>query len=191
LDAVAPFVPPRDPRRPAPRVPGVRPEALDELIRLAGSLERIPPARKAGLGQALLDRLAAEGPSVHVLWALGRLGARVPFHGSAHQVVPVDVAEAWTRRLLELDAPAGILVFPLSQLARRSGDRDRDLPDPLREEVAAALARAGAPPEAVSAVEQVAVPSEEEDRRIFGESLPPGLRLAEAEEGEERAPTPA
>jgi molecular chaperone DnaK (HSP70) len=185
LDAVAPFVPPRDPRRPPPRVPGVRPEALDELIRLAGSLERIPVARKVALGQALLDRLAAEGPSPHVLWALGRLGARVPFHGSAHQVVPGDEAEAWTRRLLGLEAPAGMLVFPLSQLARRSGDRDRDLPDALREEVAAALTRAGATPEAVNAVEQVAAPSEEEDRRIFGESLPPGLRLVDETEGAE------
>ena len=157
--------PTADPRRPPPRVPGVRPEALDELIRLAGSLERIPPARKMALGRALLDRLTAEGPAPHVLWALGRLGARVPFHGSAHQVVSADEAEAWTRRLLGLEASAGMLVFPLSQLARRSGDRDRDLPDALREEVAAALTRGGATPEAVNAVEQVAAPSEEEDRR--------------------------
>ncbi len=169
LDAIAPFVPPRDPRRPPPRVPGVRPEALDELIRLAGSLERIPPGRKVALGQALLERIAAEGSSVHALWAIGRLGARVPFHGSAHQVVPAEEAAAWTRRLLDLAAPPALLAFPLSQLARRSGDRDRDLPDALRAEVAA--------------VEQVAAPSEAEDRRIFGESLPPGLRLMGEGEG--------
>ena len=189
LDAIAPFVPPRDPRRAPPRVPGVRPEALDELIRLAGSLERIPPARKVALGRTLLDRIAAEGPSVHALWALGRLGARVPFHGSAHQVVPEEEAGSWTRRLLALAAPSDLLAFPLSQLARRSGDRDRDLPDALRAEVAAVLARGGAPAEAVAAVEQVAAPSEEEERRIFGESLPPGLRLAE-EEGEGDATAP-
>jgi molecular chaperone DnaK (HSP70) len=191
LDAIAPFVPPRDRRRPPPRVPGVRPEALDELIRLAGSLERIPPARKVALGQALLERVAAEGPSVHALWALGRLGARVPFHGSAHQVIPVEEAEAWTRRLLALPAAPGMLAFPLSQLARRSGDRDRDLPDALRAEVAAALAGGGAPPEVIKAVEQVEAPSEEEEQRIFGESLPPGLRLlAEPESGEEGQPAP-
>lgn len=189
LDAVAPFVPPRDPRRPPPRVPGVRPEALDELIRLAGSLERIPPPRKVALGQALLERIAAEGSPVHALWALGRLGARVPFHGSAHQVVPAEEAEAWTRRLLELPMAPAALVFPLAQLARRSGDRDRDLPDALRHEVAAALARGGAPPEAITAVEQVAAPSEEEGQRIFGESLPPGLRLvAQPEQDESNLP---
>ncbi len=185
LDAVAPFVPRRDPRKPPPRVPGVKPEALDELVRLAGSLERVPPARKLALGEALLDRVAAEGPSPHALWALGRLGARVPFHGSVHQVVPPAAAEEWIRRLLALDADRGVLAFPLAQLARRSGDRARDVAEGLRAEVAAFLRRANAAPEAVHAVEEVAATSDEQEQRIFGESLPPGLSL-----GAEPAPVP-
>jgi hypothetical protein len=177
LDAVAPFVPRRDPRKPPPRVPGVKPEAFDELVRLAGSLERVPPARKLALGEALLERIAAEGPSAHALWALGRLGARVPFHGSVHQVVPADAAEEWIRRLLAFEVAPGAVAFPLAQLARRSGDRARDVPGDLRAEVAALLRRAGAAPEAVHAVEEVAETSEEGEQRIFGESLPPGLTL--------------
>jgi molecular chaperone DnaK (HSP70) len=191
LDAVAPFVPPRDPRRPPPRVPGVKAEALDELVRLAGSLERIPPGRKAALGEALFQRIEADGPSPHALWALGRLGARVPFHGSVHQVLPAAAAEEWIRRLLRLEAEPGALAFPLAQLGRRSGDRERDLPDALRAEVTAALARGGAPAEALQAVEEVAVTSAQEEQRIFGESLPPGLSLgAEPEGGELPAPAP-
>jgi molecular chaperone DnaK (HSP70) len=185
LDAVAPFVPRRDPRKPPPRVPGVKPEAFDELVRLAGSLERVPPARKLALGEALLDRIAAEGPAAHALWALGRLGARVPFHGSVHQVVPPAAAEEWIRRLFALDADRGALVFPLAQLARRSGDRARDVAEGLREEVAAFLRRAKAAPEAVHAVEEVAASSDEQEQRIFGESLPAGLSL-----GAEPAPVP-
>jgi molecular chaperone DnaK (HSP70) len=189
LDAIAPFVPRRDPRRPPPRVPGVKPEAFDELVRLAGGLERVPAPRKLALGEALLDRIGAEGPSAHALWALGRLGARVPFHGSVHQVVPADAAEEWIRRLVALDADRDALAFPLAQLARRSGDRARDVSDAARAEVAAFLRRAGAAPEAVHAVEEVAATSEEQEQRIFGESLPPGLSLG-AEPAAEAEPAP-
>ncbi len=50
------------------------------------------------------------------------------------------------------------------------------------------MIRGGALAEAVRAVEQVEAPSEEEGQRIFGESLPPGLRLVAEEEEEERDP---
>jgi len=181
LDTVAPFLPPRDPKRPPPRVPGVKPEALDELIRLAGSLERVPPARKLEAGEALLARIDAEGAGSHVTWAIGRLGARVPFHASAHLVVPPEVAEGWIDRLLVSRAPAGELVFPLAQLARRSGDRVRDVSGPARLRVERALREAGAPAELVRSVREVVTASAEEEQRIFGESLPPGLRLVEGE----------
>ena len=179
LATIAPFVRPRDPRRPPPRVPGVKPEALDEMIRLAASLERVDPPRKGELGEWLLARLEADGPAPHLLWALGRIGARVPFAASAHLAVPPDTAAGWARRLLASPAPRAALAFPLAQLGRRSGDRARDLPDDLRAEVVAALAGAGAPEETIRAVREVVVASDAEEQRVFGESLPPGLRLVE------------
>jgi hypothetical protein len=184
LEVVGPFVRPRDPRRPPPKVAGVKPEAVDEMIRLGASLERIPAEAKAALGEGFLGRLEAEAPAPHLLWAVGRLGARVPFHGSAHQVVPTATAEAWVARLLASRAPAGELVFPLTQLARCSGDRARDLSEAVRAEVLAALARARAPEEVLAAVREVVVVSEAEEQRVFGEALPAGLRLVEeSEEG--------
>jgi molecular chaperone DnaK (HSP70) len=194
LEVLAPFVRPRDPRRPPPKVAGVKGEAIDEMIRLAGSLERIDPAAKGEAGGWILDRIAAEGPAPHLLWAIGRLGARVPFHGSAHQVVSPGVAEEWIDRLLALGAPPGDLVFPLAQLARRSGDRARDVEDGARRRVIEALARAGAPEAAVRTVREVAEASSDEEQRIFGESLPAGLRLVEEDEakgegGRAEAPT--
>jgi molecular chaperone DnaK (HSP70) len=179
LDAVAPFVRPRDPRKPPPRVPGVKGEAVDEMTRLVGSLERLEPGAKEEAGTWLLARAGAEGPAAHLLWSVGRLGARVPFHGSAHLVVAAGVAEDWIDRLLALGVPRRELVFPLAQLARRSGDRARDVGDEARARVLAALAEGGAPEETVRAVREVAEASEEEETRIFGESLPPGLRLVE------------
>jgi hypothetical protein len=182
FETVAPFLRPRDPRKPPPKVAGAKPEAQDEMIRLAGSLERIDPSEKAEAGEWLLSRIEGEGPAPHLLWAIGRLGARVPFHGSAHLTVPPRTAEEWIARLLAAKVPPGELAFPLAQLARRSGDRARDVDDPAREAVLAALARARAPEDAVRAVRELQVASEAEEQRIFGESLPKGLRLVEVEE---------
>jgi molecular chaperone DnaK (HSP70) len=181
FDAVAPFIPPRDPRKPPPKVPGVKPEAPDEMIRLAGALERVEPERKVEAGEWLVARVEAEGPAPHLLWAIGRLGARVPFHASAHLAVSAEAAEAWIARLLALPVPRRELVFPLAQLARRSGDRVRDVADDVRARALGALADGGAPAEALRAVREVAEASADEEQRIFGESLPAGLRLVEEE----------
>jgi molecular chaperone DnaK (HSP70) len=188
FETLAPFVRPRDPRRPPPRVPGVKPGALDELIRLAASLERIDPSEKVEAGEWILSRLESEGPAPHLLWAIGRIGARVPFAGSAHLAVPARTAEEWALRLVASSAPRRDLVFPLAQLARRSGDRARDVSEEVREEVLAALAAAGAPEEALHAVREVALASAEEEQRVFGESLPPGLRLVDDDGNEEASP---
>jgi molecular chaperone DnaK (HSP70) len=177
LDMVMPFVPPLDPRKPKPRVAGVRPEALDEMIRLAASLERVPAARKRDLGEAVFARVDRDGPAPHLLWAIGRIGARVPFHGSAHTSVAKEVAEDWIARLLALRAAPSELSFPLAQLARASGDRARDVEPEVREAVLAALARGKAPEDMVRPVREAVELGAAEEQRIFGDALPAGLRL--------------
>jgi molecular chaperone DnaK (HSP70) len=176
FSAVAPFLPPLDPKRPRPKVAGVKPEALDELARLAASLERVDPARKREAGEALFARVAKEGPAPHLLWSIGRLGARVPFYASGHAVVAPAVAEDWIARLLALP-PRGDLAFPLAQLARASGDRARDVDPALRDRVVAALKAAKASDDLVRMVREPTALGAAEEQRIFGESLPAGLRL--------------
>jgi len=177
LGAILPFLPPPDPRRPKPKVAGVRPEAPDEMIRLAASLERVPAVRKHSTGEAVLERIAHDGPAPHLLWALGRLGARVPFHGSGHACVGPEIAERWLARLLALPARPVDLAFPISQLARMSGDRARDLSPEAREEALAALRRAGAPSALARTVEEPVALEAADEQRIFGESLPAGLKV--------------
>lgn len=177
LDVVQPLLAPTDPRRPRPRIPGVKAEAVDEVIRLAASLERVPAARKREAGEAVLDRVEREGPAPHLLWAIGRLGARVPFHGSGHACVGPEVAERWLERLLALSARPADLAFPVAQLARASGDRARDVGPEARAAAVATLKRAGAAPGVVAAVREPQALEEAEEQRIFGESLPAGLRL--------------
>ena len=177
LDLVVPFLPPSDPRKVKPRVAGVKPEAIDEMIRLAASLERVSPTRKRQVGDAVLDRIAREGPAPHLLWALGRLGARVPFHGSGHACVDPEVAEAWLERLVSLPAKSTDLAFPVAQLARMSGDRARDVGPEARDLALRALAEAGAPDSVVRPVREPIALGAADEQRIFGESLPAGLKL--------------
>ena len=76
-----------------------------DMLRLGASLERIPAAYKTEIGQWLLDRLQKSlarrrpqdsvGDDTIYLWALGRIGARQPFHGSPHDAVPADVAACY------------------------------------------------------------------------------------------------
>ncbi len=59
-----------------------------------------------------------------------------------------------------------------------SGDRARDLDEPLRERAAASLERIGAPEEWARAIREVRALGEKDEQRIFGEALPLGLHLA-------------
>jgi molecular chaperone DnaK (HSP70) len=177
LESILPFLAPPDPRRPKPRVAGVKPEAIDEMIRLAGSLERVNPALKHQAGEAVFARIAREGPAPHLLWALGRLGARVPFHGSGHTCLSPAAAEEWLARLAALSVKPADLVFPAAQLARMSGDRARDVGPEARETALRILARAGAPDALARAVREPVALEAADEVRIFGEGLPAGLRL--------------
>ena len=148
------------------------------MTRLAAVLERLPAARKIELGELLLARLARKGESPQPWWAVGRLGGRVPAYGSAHDVVPAATAAVWLERVLALDwkavAPAA---FAATLLARLSGDRERDLDETLRARVLQRLRAAKAPATWLRMVEEVVELDEADAGRVFGEALPPGLRL--------------
>jgi hypothetical protein len=130
-------------------------------------------------GGWLLEQLSGGRPAPGVAWALGRLGARVPVSGAAHAAVPPEVAAEWLLRLLELDFRAAEEApFAVLQLARLSGDRARDLDEPLRLRAAAALEKAGAPAEWPRSLREVVALGEKDEQRVFGEALPLGLHLA-------------
>ncbi len=177
FEAIAPHL--RPPPKGRVANPGKKPPglAVDEMVRLLGALERLQPAQKQEAAGWLLERLAA-GQAPGVVWALGRLGARVPVAGAAHHALPPEVAAQLLEQLLALDwkrfdeAP-----FAVAQLARLSGDRARDLEPGLRERTAQRLESHGAPPEWAQAIREVQALGEKDEQRVFGEALPSGLHL--------------
>ena len=172
-------------RRPVTLVDG----SEEDMLRVGASLERIPSAYKAEIGEWLLGQID-DIPSAgkldaramarygRYLWALGRVGARQSFQSSAHEVAPPEVAERWLAKLLQLDwrkvEPAG---FAAAHIARMTGDRSRDVNEEVRAEVLRRLASSGAPPMWAAMVREVVELDQAVETRLLGDALPPGLKL--------------
>ena len=92
--------------------------------------------------------------------------------------MPPEVAASWLDRLLALDLTATEqAAFAVAQLARFTHDRARDLAPELREQAARALAKLRGSEHWVQLVREGGELSASEATHVFGESLPPGLRL--------------
>jgi molecular chaperone DnaK (HSP70) len=161
----------------------------DDMLRLGASLERIPSAYKVEIGDWMLQQIMAIPPMpkpdpktaatyARYLWALARVGARQSLQSSAHEVATIEAAERWLEILLQLDwkriEPAG---FAAAHIARKTGDRSRDIGDALRQQVLHKLAASGAPANWAAMVREVVELDQASTTRMFGDALPPGLKL--------------
>lgn len=170
-DGIDPFLQPNLPKKIA------RPESLDDMLSLASWLERPPAARREELGSWLIERTWVSKEAKY--WeAIGRLGARILVYTSAHQVLTPRVVEPWLEELLKARWEE-IASAPLAatRMARRTGDRARDVSERLREEVLRRLEAIRARPAWIAQVAEVVQEGEREHAEAFGESLPVGFRL--------------
>jgi molecular chaperone DnaK (HSP70) len=159
---------------------------IEDMLRLVGSIERIPASYKVEIGDWLFDLLnrslsasaktsASEGS---VLWSVARIGARQPFYGNADDVVPPEVAVVWVDRLMRLDwkrVPGAPLTA--AHIGRATGDRARDLPDEIRDRLVARLQAVDAPPAWIAMIHGKVQLDEVSQKGFLGDSLPPGLKL--------------
>ncbi|HCT99434.1 MAG TPA: molecular chaperone DnaK [Methylococcaceae bacterium] len=161
----------------------IKTRSYDDIIRLAAVLERLPLQQKIQLGEWLLKRLEKASESVQTWWALGRIGGRMPFHGSSHNVVPASTVERWLVQMLTEDwKKTPQIGFAATLMARMSGDRARDIHAPMREQVIEKLKISKAPLSWIEMVEDVTVLSEKDEKQLLGEALPSGLKLVSIEE---------
>ncbi len=180
---LAPFLLPAKGTSPAKKAGRSKPESheLAEMWRCVASLERVTAEVKESLGDALLKEPAHVSFAPHVLWSLGRLGARVPLYGPANTVVAKETAERWARALLGRSfAPGretGDAIFALVQLARVADDRARDLDDALRQDVLRRLTELGADELITRPVREYHELEKSQQMQALGDSLPIGLRL--------------
>lgn len=156
-----------------------------ELIRMAGSFERISHERKAELVRRCIDaavQLASQKQhSAPYLAALGSLLSRTPFHGGPDSVAPPELVEqAYDafRRFDWGDAEFAEVQGLFLRAARAVDDRRLDLPRSLRERIANKLEKVGVAPARTNRLRH-AVPVERAERiSFYGEAIPPGLILS-------------
>jgi molecular chaperone DnaK (HSP70) len=177
FDDIAKYLNPSAARQPAV-AKQLKNRSYDDIVRLAAVLERLPSAKKIQLGEWLLSRLQKPGEPGQTWWAVGRIGARVPFHGSSHNVIPPETACHWLEQILTADwrkvPQAG---FAATVIARMSGDRARDIDEHARGQIIEKLKLYKSPVSWIDMVEHYKELDENEEKQIFGEALPPGLKL--------------
>lgn len=189
-------------RNPRGKAGGVHDE-LEVWMTLA-SFERLDVAIKEKLGRQLLAKIRKSAPGHKELWALSRLGSRIPFYGPLDRVVSAGEVSVWINALLscvEMDGerqgkPAGAvpvvndaMAHALVQMARVTGDRERDMPQtgslpegersivPRLVELFDKLPKGEYFKALLTDPESASKRSEQD--WIFGETLPPGLKIGE------------
>jgi hypothetical protein len=153
-----------------------------EEWRLFASLEHLLASTRAALGHELLAKIREEPGEAIWLWALGRLGARIPLYGPPHSVVAAEIAGEWVRALLDLSPFTAATGSAIVQIARRTDDRSRDdrsrdIHNAIRELAISRLMAFGVAEETIQLLSKYVPPERADAVRSFGESLPPGLQV--------------
>ena len=160
-----------------------RPESheMAEIWRCRGqprtAWARVEDVARPGARQGVIE--AKPGASRALV--SGPAGARTPLYGPANTTVPKEMAERWVDAVLGRTYAEGRetadAVFTLSQLARVSGDRSRDVDPDLRLRVIDRLRALGADQEAIRPVIEYTEREALEQGQALGDALPVGLRL--------------
>jgi molecular chaperone DnaK (HSP70) len=145
--------------------------------RLLASLEHLPAPVRAAMGEDLLVKIKKEPDDKAWLWSLGRLGARIPLYGPLNCVVAVETASEWLKFLLDLPEFTVETASAVVQLGSLTNDPLRDIDGELRQGAIARLSKAQTSEDLGRALLQYTPPAPADAMRIFGESLPEGLRI--------------
>jgi hypothetical protein len=148
-----------------------------EEWRLVASLEHLLASTRALLGHELVAKIRKEPGDAIWLWSLARLGARIPLYGPLHSVVTAEIAGEWLKVLLDLSTFTAATASAIVMIARRTGDRSRDIDDGIREQAISRLMALGIAEETIQLLSKYVPPEQSDAVRCFGESLPPGLQV--------------
>jgi hypothetical protein len=150
-----------------------------EIWMALANCERLSVEDKTFLGRLLLQKMR-KSARPQEYWALSRFGTRVPLYGSLNRIIPGKEASSWIRTLFSLHLPPKDAVGQaLVQLARLTGDRERDVPEEDRQKVASFIENLPR----FTHLQQILmnrepVLTQQEKEWMFGEALPSGLVLS-------------
>jgi len=126
----------------------------------------------------LLTDIQSKKAKPQQFWAFSRIGARELLYGPADRVIPPAEIFPWIEALISGNwtnpRPAGLA---LMQLARKTGDRTRDVDSAVVERIQTRLSQQDFLAEQVRVLSEVIPLRKQETSAIFGEDLPSGLIL--------------
>ena len=154
------------------------PQEEIELWMVIGSMERLLVKDKIVLAKYLLPRLKPGKKQDNLFWALSRLGAREMLYGSVDRVVPAKEVVKWLNQIMEKawhkNDPVENMVV---QMARKTGDRTRDIDSENRKKIIEWLEFRKAKEKDVAVINKKTEIAISEKSIQFGEQLPAGLVL--------------
>lgn len=154
------------------------PQERLELWMAAANMERLLVKDKILLGGALQKELRPKKAKPQQYWALSRLGARVLLYGPDDRVVPPGEVAKWCKTLMERNwRSPGLAGAALAQLARRTGDRMRDLDDRLIATLIDWMEQHQIHRRYVRVLKEVRPIARQEEGVLFGDTLPTGIVL--------------
>lgn len=152
--------------------------SYDDMVRLAGALEKLPTSDKTTAGNWLAERLTKASESPTSWWALGRIGARETCYAGLDAVLPVTTVRPWLDLLLQQDwieQPQAALACVM--IARRTNDRSRDIDEALRNQILARLENSKTPATWQQMVTEYIALESQDSQQILGDALPAGIKI--------------
>ena len=156
----------------------ILPQEHLEILMAAASMERLAVKDKIRLGNLVLADLQSKKAKPQQFWAFSRIGARELLYGPVDRVIPPAVISPWIEALISGNCPhPGPAGQALLQMARKTGDRIRDVDSAMAEHIQSRLSQQGFSAHQVRVLSEAVPLRKQETSAIFGEDLPSGLIL--------------
>lgn len=149
-----------------------------ESWRALASMELLPIQNKIELGNAIISRIQQGHTGENEFWSLGRIGARIPFYATIDTAVSPAIAARWIDSIINVETSSqDSFVAALAQLGAKTNDHTRDINEATRKRVINKIQAIGKQLYLIDSLENYLPVEERDANRIFGESLPLGLKL--------------
>lgn len=149
-----------------------------EIWMAVANMERLLIKDKIKLGRALLSEIKPKKCNPQLLWSILRIGARQLLYGQIDRTTPSLEVSSWIQTILSQTwRNPKIVGVAVAQLARKTGDRVRDIDSSVIEQIIEWMSQHESLQSYQKFLKEIIPITKHEESAIFGESLPSGIFL--------------
>ena len=142
------------------------------------NLEKLYSQDKIRLGRQLFTEISLKKLKAQHLWSLSRLAARDLLYATADRTIPPSEAYRWIEQLIGyIGSNPNPIGRTISQMARKTGDRARDINEEMRTRVLNWMETQNLADDMKRSVREILPLAPQDQNAMFGESLPQGIIL--------------